>query len=737
MSPQQLLGKKIQPADDIYALGATLYELLTGKPPFYTGDITHQVLQEIPAGLAAQRAELGMEGGPIPRQWEETILACLAKDPAQRPASAGEVANRLGLPGAGPTHPSASPLPKPDVTPPPAPLVDPRPVAPDPKVLPRKFLWPYLSAALLALLVIGGVAYYLKVYVPTRDRNLLIKHIVEDEDRTAIVARIDRLEVGAPPEQRDATEMAVKAYLASAPVKYSGEIQNRWAQRLVDWDGPRRKAEQEQAARRADQKAGDEKKDFDILAAKIDALSDRPSPAQRDLVEAQVKAYMAVAPEKDAAKIQSHWTQRLTEWEAGRSTGTRGRETAVAEAAFVAGTVQVDSLPAGAAVYSDGRDLGTTPWHGDLAPADYEFELRLRGYRAARLTGTVESGKQTHLSTTLKAEAGTIRPRVLVRGQPVDLTDLRYLVDGREAKLVNGLIDGLAPGEHQVEALHFDYTEMSMKVIISDQVISPVEVALVPKPATLTLAVSGPSDFTLLVNGQVTAIADHQVTLPAAEQLTLVVLAPGYKLMQRIVTLPPNGKQTLAVILDPVEPAPEKIPIQPVVVVPESRPALVETSPLATTALAPPYGKPHVIADLGLQLLPVAIGTFTIGSPTGEFGRALNEGPQTGVTLSRPFWLGKYEVTQSQWQTVMGSNPSHFSKANAPVEEVSWNDALEFCRKLTERERAAGRLPAGCIFTLPTEAQWEYACRAGTTTAFAGNLDHIRHRSGPLFHGDW
>jgi formylglycine-generating enzyme required for sulfatase activity len=88
-----------------------------------------------------------------------------------------------------------------------------------------------------------------------------------------------------------------------------------------------------------------------------------------------------------------------------------------------------------------------------------------------------------------------------------------------------------------------------------------------------------------------------------------------------------------------------------------------------------------------------------------------NEGPQTQVTLSRGCWIGKHEVTQGQWQALMGDNPSCFKNAgaDAPVESVSWGDAMASCRKLTERERAAGRLPEGCICTLPTEAQWEYA----------------------------
>lgn len=94
----------------------------------------------------------------------------------------------------------------------------------------------------------------------------------------------------------------------------------------------------------------------------------------------------------------------------------------------------------------------------------------------------------------------------------------------------------------------------------------------------------------------------------------------------------------------------------------------------------------------------------------------------TEVHISQPFWLGKTEVTQAQWRAVMGFNPSYFQGNNRPVERVSWHEALEFCRRLTERERVAGRLPEGYVFTLPTEAQWEYACRAGTTGTHAGNV---------------
>ena len=131
-------------------------------------------------------------------------------------------------------------------------------------------------------------------------------------------------------------------------------------------------------------------------------------------------------------------------------------------------------------------------------------------------------------------------------------------------------------------------------------------------------------------------------------------------------------------------------------------------------------GKPLTISEIGLEMVWIRPGTFMMGSPSGEVDRESDE-KQHEVTLTQGFWLGKYEVTQEEWEDVMGNNPSHFTAfgKRAPVEQVSWEDAKAFCQKLNEREEKAGRLPGGYKYSLPTEAQWEYACRAGTKTPFA------------------
>lgn len=116
-------------------------------------------------------------------------------------------------------------------------------------------------------------------------------------------------------------------------------------------------------------------------------------------------------------------------------------------------------------------------------------------------------------------------------------------------------------------------------------------------------------------------------------------------------------------------------------------------------------------------------GSFLMGSPNGEKDRGTNE-DQVQVTLTG-FWLGKYEVTQEEYESVTGENPSLIEGQRLPVVRVLWDEVTAFCVKLTTKERQAGRLPAEWTIRLPTEAEWEYGCRAGTTTAtaFGENLN--------------
>lgn len=144
-------------------------------------------------------------------------------------------------------------------------------------------------------------------------------------------------------------------------------------------------------------------------------------------------------------------------------------------------------------------------------------------------------------------------------------------------------------------------------------------------------------------------------------------------------------------------------------------------SPTSISGTTP--GESREIAGIRLNWCPE--GTFTMGSPRDEPERRPGE-TQVEVTLSHGFWMGRYEVTQGEWVRVMGALPGEVTERagigdDFPLYNVNYAEAQAFCAKLTELARAAGELPEGWAFRLPTEAQWEYACRAGTTTpTYAG-----------------
>jgi formylglycine-generating enzyme required for sulfatase activity len=185
---------------------------------------------------------------------------------------------------------------------------------------------------------------------------------------------------------------------------------------------------------------------------------------------------------------------------------------------------------------------------------------------------------------------------------------------------------------------------------------------------------------------------------------------------------------------------------------PPAQTAPAATPPAQAAPAAAPGQKPPGQKPMPANMVRIAGGTFTMGSPASEAGRVDDE-MQHSVTISKPFYIGKYEVTQKEWVEAMGSNPSRFKGDNLPVERVSWYDAIEYCNKRSERE---GLTPAYTIdkarsdgsntdgsdtvkwvvawnrsangYRLPTEAEWELACRAGTATPFyTGNNITTNH----------
>jgi sulfatase modifying factor 1 len=185
---------------------------------------------------------------------------------------------------------------------------------------------------------------------------------------------------------------------------------------------------------------------------------------------------------------------------------------------------------------------------------------------------------------------------------------------------------------------------------------------------------------------------------------------------------------------------------------------------------APSARREYRVPWLGLDLAPISPGQFLMGSPDGEPGHHANEAPLTTVSITHAFWLGRYEVTQRQWSLLMHTSladqarfaldddalyllggkertirerigltkASRVSEAignvvpDVPIYWVNWDEAVAFCRRLTAQEHRLGHLPRGYVYRLPTEAEWEYAARAGTTEAtYAGPIAILGERNAP------
>jgi uncharacterized protein (TIGR02996 family) len=130
-----------------------------------------------------------------------------------------------------------------------------------------------------------------------------------------------------------------------------------------------------------------------------------------------------------------------------------------------------------------------------------------------------------------------------------------------------------------------------------------------------------------------------------------------------------------------------------------------------------------ILGELALEMVLIPPGTFWMGTMGEESGEGLRETPRHRVTLTRGFWLGVYPFTQSQWEAVMGDNPSYYLGPNRPVETVTWKMSRRCCRRLNDL--------LGGKFRLPSEAEWEYACRAGTYSQFhSGNDKKALGRAG-------
>ena len=420
MSPQQMMGDDPAVTDDLYALGATLYELLAGKPPFFAGNVMMQVQNKVPMPVNERRKANGHEGEPVPAEWEETIAACLAKAAADRPQSAGEVAERLGLGGGMATKSTRSA--KNEVG----------AVAPNGPVVPKTLVpaqgsslgstrstskTPLYAGLAAGVILLAGLGWYFGLHVPGQKRLAEISRL-ESEKKTeevnrlrteqekaaakeqadseqreyaVIVAKIDAFLDGSPVVLRASTDSAVKAYLAAAPARYRPDVETRWADRQTAWEIALQKEQARLAAER--------------LAAARGSIVVRTNPSGAEVRVGAIALEKSPLTLKDQKLGKYPVRARLDGYE--EWTGeVEVKENDFADLDVVlvrsTGSVVLTGTP-GATVTADGRTLGTLPLTLDRIPTGpVRYSVSLKGYKFTEVSGDVLRNAELRLSATLE-----------------------------------------------------------------------------------------------------------------------------------------------------------------------------------------------------------------------------------------------------------------------------------------------------------------------------------------------
>ena len=330
------------------------------------------------------------------------------------------------------------------------------------------------------------------------------------------------------------------------------------------------------------------------------------------------------------------------------------------------GGIKVTSDPAGAEVLLDSVSVGRTPYENKkVRSGRHQISLNKYLWASAQREVTIRPGKDASVSVKLDPDSGIIRLRSSTPGAKATL-------NGKQFPL--GEAVRVPPGRHKLVLEAPYYYSLSKIYTLSEGQTIELSKDLSPKMGTLVINTTPPG-AKIIIDGKVharpspTIIKDIQ-----AGPHTVEVIKKGHNLKPKEIVL--KQGQVLRIHL-----------------------ALKKGGPFTNS--------------IGMTFVRIPAGSFMMGSPSGEAGRDSDEGPQHRVTISRSFYMQTTEVTQAQWKSVMGSNPSRFKNCggDCPVERVRWNDAQEFIKRLNRKE-------GGSKYRLPTEAEWEYAARAGSTGAY-------------------
>lgn len=363
-------------------------------------------------------------------------------------------------------------------------------------------------------------------------------------------------------------------------------------------------------------------------------------------------------------------------------------------------SLRVLSSPAGATINisldTQSNSYGSTPNEIKELPVLRNLEVTLTHplYRTRTQQVILQPGQSDTLDFgALERMTGNIDIKLLFNGV-VDSTlagSLNVKLDDTLQSFTGQPFVGVPTGEKTLSVVHPDYQIWEETILVSDQETTSVTVNLLPKPGLVSVLLDAEVPFEFAVDGQLVTGSGNVFAVPPNGEHGVEVRIRDYYTSKQTVNLRPN--QRISWSLTPV-----RIP-------------------------PPATGSNFPVPYVDTPMLWIEPGSYKMGSPLSEQGRLPNENDgnnrQPNVVLTRGFWMSQYEITQRDYQVVMGENPSQSKNWKNPVENVTWYEAEAFTRKINEQERKANRLPEGYVYRLPAQSEWEYACRAGTVTPFS------------------
>ncbi len=362
-------------------------------------------------------------------------------------------------------------------------------------------------------------------------------------------------------------------------------------------------------------------------------------------------------------------------------------------------TVHLVTDQPGVTVRLGDKILGQTPLVTTDIPVDTDVRLtlELQGYQTVTRRVWVRPGLEDTINLgSLTAHVGDLNLSFKLAGHiptPEELRDAKITINGHSYPASTQHVPDMLEGPAKVTFEHPNYFPYEQLVTIVDGKTAALSADLQPRPARLVITPTPAVAVSVYLNNlPLNRNLDGSYTLPPNQADKVRVDAQNFAGNVRDFKPGPNEQLNW---------------------------------PVPMSLLPPPAtGANYTIPYLNLAMIWIKPGEYTMGSPGTEELRQRSEGPATHVVVPVGFWAGAYEVTQAQYVAIMNENPSDFGKGTPnwgqyPVDKVSWRKAEEFTTKLNELETLARRLPPGYEFRLPTEAEWEYFARAGTTTPFS------------------